>query len=64
MLVLGGKCALHDLRRLIGTSTMQTLLHDYATAHWYGISTVTDFKAAAQAATTVDLTSFWTTHRI
>ena len=59
-----GKCALHDLRRLIGTSAMQTLLHDYAAAHWYGISTVADFKAAAQAATTVDLTSFWTTHRI
>ncbi|WP_214320380.1 M1 family metallopeptidase [Nonomuraea sediminis] len=59
-----GKCALHDLRRLIGSSTMQTLLHDYAASHWYGISTVADFKAAAQAATTVDLTSFWTTHRI
>ncbi|MFG1958316.1 M1 family metallopeptidase [Nonomuraea sp. NPDC049028] len=59
-----GKCALHDLRRLIGTTAMQTLLHDYAASHWYGISTVADFKAAAQAATTVDLSSFWTTHRI
>ena len=59
-----GKCALHDLRRLIGTATMQTLLHDYAAAHWYGISTVADFKAAAQAATTVNLASFWTAHRI
>ncbi|MFI6595066.1 M1 family metallopeptidase [Nonomuraea sp. NPDC050536] len=59
-----GKCALHDLRRLIGSTTMQTLLHDYAASHWYGISTPADFKAAAQAATTIDLTSFWTTHRI
>ncbi|SFF35842.1 Peptidase family M1 [Actinacidiphila alni] len=59
-----GKCALHDLRRLIGDSAMTTLLHDYAQAHWYGVSTTAEFKAAAQAATTVDLTSFWTQHRI
>ncbi|MBM9503645.1 M1 family aminopeptidase [Actinacidiphila acididurans] len=59
-----GKCALHDLRRLIGDSAMTTLLHDYAAAHWYGVSTTAEFKAAAQAATSTDLTSFWTTHRI
>ncbi|MFF2819342.1 M1 family aminopeptidase [Kitasatospora cineracea] len=59
-----GKCALHDLRRTIGDTAMTTLLHDYAAAHWYGISTTAEFKAAAQAATTVDLTSFWTQHRI
>ncbi|GHJ44724.1 hypothetical protein Cs7R123_20660 [Catellatospora sp. TT07R-123] len=59
-----GKCVLHDLRRLIGTSAMQTMLLNYAQSHWYGISTVADFKAAAQAATTTDLTSFWTTHRV
>jgi hypothetical protein len=35
-----------------------------STAHWYGISTTADFKAAAQAATSVNLSSFWTTHRI
>jgi hypothetical protein len=59
-----GKCALHDLRRTIGSTAMTTLLRSYAASHWYGVSTPADFKAAAQAATTVDLTSFWTTHRI
>ncbi|BFV55617.1 putative Ig domain-containing protein [Kitasatospora sp. CMC57] len=59
-----GKCALHDLRRLIGDTAMTKLLHDYAQAHWYGVSTTAEFKAAAQAATATDLTSFWTTHRI
>lgn len=59
-----GKCALHDLRRLMGDSTFNTMLFNYAQSHWYGISTVADFKAAAQAATTTNLSSFWTTHRI
>ncbi|MET9887509.1 M1 family aminopeptidase [Streptomyces sp. NPDC006430] len=59
-----GKCALHDLRRVLGDSTMAKLLKDYAAAHWYGISTTAEFKAAAQAATVTDLTSFWTQHRI
>lgn len=59
-----GKCALHDLRRLIGDSAMTTLLRTYAQAHWYGVSTTAEFKAAAQAATSTDLTSFWSTHRI
>ncbi|MFJ1583002.1 M1 family aminopeptidase [Streptomyces sp. NPDC088197] len=59
-----GKCALHDLRRLIGDTAMTQLLRGYAQSHWYGVSTTAEFKAAAQAATTVDLTSFWTQHRI
>ncbi|MGW0769360.1 M1 family aminopeptidase [Streptomyces sp. NPDC002676] len=59
-----GKCALHDLRRLIGDTAMTKLMKDYATAHWYGVSTTAEFKAAAQAATTTDLTSFWSQHRI
>ncbi|MFF3611695.1 M1 family aminopeptidase [Streptomyces sp. NPDC002580] len=59
-----GKCALHDLRRLLGDTVMAKLLKDYAASHWYGVSTTAEFKAAAQAATTTDLTSFWTTHRI
>lgn len=59
-----GKCALHDLRRLIGDTAMATLLHDYAQSHWYGVSTTAEFKAAAQAATSTDLSSFWTQHRI
>jgi hypothetical protein len=60
-----GKCTLHDLRRLIGTTAMTNLLSSYAAAHWYGISTVADFKAAAQAAAgSTNLTSFWATHRV
>ncbi|SHH77488.1 M1 family metallopeptidase [Streptomyces sp. 3214.6] len=59
-----GKCALHDLRRLIGDTAMANLLKAYATSHWYGVSTTAEFKAAAQATTATDLTSFWTTHRI
>ncbi len=60
-----GKCTLHDLRRLIGTTAMTNLMRSYAASHWYGVSTVADFKAAAQAAAgSTSLTSFWTTHRI
>jgi hypothetical protein len=59
-----GKCALHDLRRVLGDSAMTTLLHNYAQAHWYGVSTTAEFKTAAQAATSTDLTSFWAQHRI
>jgi hypothetical protein len=60
-----GKCTLHDLRRLLGDPAMATLLRDYAQSHWYGISTVADFKTAAQAAAgATDLTSFWTSHRV
>ncbi|MFE1295086.1 M1 family aminopeptidase [Streptomyces sp. NPDC058731] len=59
-----GKCALHDLRRVLGDAAMAKLLKDYAAAHWYGVSTTAEFKAAAQAATSTDLTSFWSQHRI
>jgi hypothetical protein len=59
-----GKCALHDLSRVLGTTAMTRLTHDYAQSHWYGVSTTAEFKAAAQALTTTDLTSFWTRHRI
>ena len=43
---------------------MTNLLKSYASSHWYGVSTTAEFKAAAQAATSTDLTSFWSTHRI
>ena len=59
-----GKCALHDLSRVLGTTAMTKLTHDYAQSHWYGVSTTAEFKAAAQALTSTDLTSFWTQHRI
>jgi hypothetical protein len=59
-----GKCALHDLRRLLGTTTMAALLRRYAQTHWYGISTTADFKAAAQSVTATHLSDFWHRHRI
>ncbi|KUJ33291.1 metallopeptidase [Streptomyces albus subsp. albus] len=59
-----GKCALHDLRRVIGERAMTKLLRDYARSHWYGVSTTAEFKAAAQATTATDLSSFWKRHRI
>lgn len=59
-----GKCALHDLRRQLGDSVMAKLLKDYAASHWYGVSTTAEFKAAAQAVSPTDLTSFWIQHRI
>jgi hypothetical protein len=60
-----GKCTLHDLRRLIGDAKMATLLKSYAQAHWYGVSTVAAFKAAAQqAAGSTSLEAFWTQHRV
>jgi hypothetical protein len=59
-----GACLLHDLERVLGAPVMATMLRTYAKTHWYGVSTVLDFTSAAQAATTVDLTSFWKTHTI
>jgi Peptidase family M1 domain len=59
-----GRCALHDLRRVLGEAAMAALLRDYAHAHWYGVSTTAEFKAAAQARTAADLTGFWREHRI
>jgi aminopeptidase N len=60
-----GKCTLHDLRRLIGSTAMTKLMSSYAQAHRFGVSTVAEFKQAAQAAAgSTDLTSFWTKHRV
>jgi peptidase M1-like protein len=59
-----GRCTLHDLRRLIGDTPMDALLRAYAADHWYGFSTTAEFKAAARAATTRDLTTFWAAHRV
>jgi hypothetical protein len=59
-----GACMLHDLERLIGTAAMATMLRSYTRSHWYGISTPAAFKQAAQSATSLDLTTFWTTHTI
>jgi aminopeptidase N len=60
-----GKCTLHDLRRLIGSTAMTKLMSSYASSHWFGISTVADFKKAAQsAAGSTSLTSFWSQHRV
>ena len=61
-----GKCTLHDLRRLIGTTAMTNLLQVVRRRRTGTASRRSaDFKAAAQAAAgSTDLTSFWTTHRV
>ena len=60
-----GACTLHDLRRLLGDTAMANFMRGYAQSHWYGVSTVADFKTAAQAAAgSTDLTSFWANHRV
>jgi hypothetical protein len=44
---------------------MSQLLSSYAQAHWFGVSTVAEFKSAAQAAAgATNLTSFWAQHRV
>ncbi|GAB2569883.1 M1 family metallopeptidase [Kribbella endophytica] len=59
-----GGCMLHDLERTLGTKPMAKMLKSYTAAHWYGVATPQAFKAAAQAATTKDLTQFWKDHAI
>ncbi|MEU2287008.1 M1 family metallopeptidase [Streptomyces sp. NPDC013178] len=59
-----GSCALADLERTIGAAAMARLLKRYAQDHWYGVSTTTAFKKAAQSATGKDLGPFWKQHRI
>ncbi|WP_405064407.1 M1 family metallopeptidase [Kribbella sp. NBC_01505] len=59
-----GSCMLHDLERFIGTPAMERLMRTYASTHWYGVSTPTDFKSAAEAATPKDLAPFWTSHQM
>ncbi|MFD5142258.1 M1 family metallopeptidase [Streptomyces sp. NPDC058401] len=59
-----GACALHDLERALGTPAMTAMLRGYVRDRWQGVSTTADFKRAAQAATSRDLTPFWTEHRI
>lgn len=57
-----GSCMLHDLERVLGSPAMAKLLASYAKSHWYGVSTPSDFKNAAQAATMTDLGAFWSSH--
>jgi hypothetical protein len=59
-----GACMLHDLERVLGTSAMAKMIRGYIESHWYGISTVTDFKSAAQSATVTNLKSFWKSHAV
>jgi hypothetical protein len=60
-----GACMLHDLERLIGSAPMAQLLKTYAGEHWYGVSTPAAFKsAAATAATSINLSTFWADHHM
>lgn len=59
-----GSCVLHELERTIGEAAMARLLKSYVRAHWHGVSTNADFKAAAAKISGRDLTEFWREHRI
>ncbi|MCX5201294.1 M1 family metallopeptidase [Streptomyces sp. NBC_00237] len=60
----GASCALQDLESTLGSQQTAAMLKKYARDHWLGVSTTADFKRAAQAATTKDLTPFWEKYRI
>ncbi|MEZ0077038.1 M1 family metallopeptidase [Planotetraspora sp. GP83] len=59
-----GSCALHDLRRKLGSDKMRNLLRVYAGAHWYKVTTTAEFKAHAQSVSPAYLSAFWRAHRI
>ena len=46
-----------NLRRVLGTTAMTNLMRSYAQSHRYGVSTVRDFKAAAQQAAGYGMTN-------
>ncbi|MFF3336271.1 M1 family metallopeptidase [Streptomyces sp. NPDC002888] len=64
LIYTAGSCALAELERTLGTGTMARLLKQYARDHWYGVSTTTDFKKAAQRMTSKNLGPFWEQHHI
>jgi hypothetical protein len=64
-----GTCALADAADHLGVDRFITLLREYATAHWLGFSTVSDFKAALQSAAAAwapdwDVAAYWRVWRI
>jgi hypothetical protein len=59
-----GACMLNDLEATLGSGRMLAMMKSYATAHRYGVSTPTDFRDAAQAASPVDLTPLWDRWRV
>jgi len=64
-----GACALVDAADHLGFANFVGVLHDYAKAHWYGITTTSDFKAAidkaaAKYAPGWNVAAYWTKWRI
>ncbi len=64
-----GSCMLQALAHKFGRGRFLQILHDYAAAHWLGISTTADFTAAVEAAAATDFPSwdvsrFWSHWRL
>jgi hypothetical protein len=61
---LVGACMMFDLEQTLGSDRMLAMLRRYVAGQRYGISTPAEFRAAAQAASPVDLTPFWANWRV
>ena len=65
----GGGCMLANLADLFGLDRFVQILHDYAQAHWLGVTRTDDFKAAIEAAAiadglTFDAAAYWDHWRV
>lgn len=54
----GGGCMLANLADLFGQKRFVEVLHDFAQAHWFGVTRTDDFRSAIEAAATNDGLSF------
>ena len=54
----GGGCILANLADRFGMDPFVAVLHDYAQAHWFGVTRTEDFKAAIEAAALADGVAF------
>jgi len=54
----GGGCMLANLADRFGMDAFVQVLHDYAQAHWFGVTRTRDFQAAIEAAATADGVAF------
>ena len=54
----GGGCLLANLADTFGMARFVEILHDYAQAHWFGVTRTEDFKAAIEAAALADGLAF------
>jgi aminopeptidase N len=65
----GGGCMLANLADRFGMDPFVQVLHDYAQAHWFGVTRTGDFQAAIEAAAIADgvvfdSAAYWTHWRV